>query len=99
MLGLKEKLVKITETFFIPFKTLFLLIFFKLAEKNPDKYFPLVPYICLVASMLGTVCETSPQVKNYLQDYSYSRIRYIMPKRMRTLSFLRSSAVRLYGIY
>lgn len=29
-----QKLVKITETLFIPFKTLFLLIFFKLAEKK-----------------------------------------------------------------
>lgn len=49
--------------------------------------------------MVATFCKMSPQVQNYLQDYSYSRIRYIMPKRMRNLLFLSSSAVRLYGIY
>ena len=31
--------------------------------------------------MLGTFCEMSPQVRNYLQDYSYRRARYITPKR------------------
>lgn len=36
-----QKLVKITETLFIPFKTLFLLIFFKLAEKKSLKVFSL----------------------------------------------------------
>lgn len=61
MLGLKEKFVKITETFFMPFKTLFLLVFFKLAEKKPwFKYFPLVPYICLLANTVRTFCDMSP---------------------------------------